>query len=99
MKIIGLSIVIGADDVRMTYSGAVLGLTQESFDSHRILRQTGAQDLHRSDAALRVLGAVYRRGPALAYILGKVVASDGPASQHVAIHRVAKLVLSPRGSK
>src|SRR5215210_5116742 len=96
---IGLSIIVCADDVRMTYPGAVLGFAEKALNRYRILSQPGTQNLHRGHATLRMLGSVDRGGAALADVFGQVISCDGPAGQRVAIHRVAKLVNSAGGSK
>src|SRR5882724_4253784 len=64
MQSVGLTIVVGADNARVTDPRTVFRLAKKPLDGNGILGQAGAKDLHGRHSALRVLSAVNSRGSA-----------------------------------
>ena len=85
------AVVVGLDDVGMLDPGPVLGFAQEALHGDRVLRQPRPQDLHCGSAALGVLGAIDGGCPALADVLGEVIAGHRASYHVVGVHGSAKL--------
>src|SRR5215213_6175927 len=92
VKAVGLSVIVSADDVGVTYPRTVLRLPKKPFDGNGISSEAGAKNLHRRRTTFRVLGAIDGRCAAFADISLEVVTGDSPTDQRISVHSVAKLL-------
>src|SRR5829696_1864368 len=99
VKAVGLSVVVCANDVGVTYPRAVLRFPKKPFDCNGVSGKAGAKDLHRRCTTFGVLGAIDGRCPAFADISLEVVTGDSPTDQRISVHSVAKLLNTSERSK